>query len=61
MSESLLKLLHSENSLIPLKLDMFCKLSRKVLKDSLLTEKDGALKARPDGTVLDGYHRYHTA
>ena len=57
MSEPSLKLLHSEKNIIQLKLSEFHKLSTDVLVDSLLPGKDGSLKVRPDGTVLDGHHR----
>jgi hypothetical protein len=57
MSEPPLKLLHSEKNIIQLKLDEFGNLPTDVLLDSLLPGKDGALKVRPDGTVLDGHHR----
>ena len=52
-----LKPLHS--SLIPSKLDVFNKLSTDELKKSLVPEQPHCLKARPDGTMLDGHHRVH--
>ena len=39
------------------KLDRFRCLSTDELKLSLAPGQEGALKARPDGTVLDGHHR----
>jgi hypothetical protein len=33
------------------------KLSTPALIDSLRSGQDGALKARPDGTLVDGHHR----
>lgn len=39
------------------KLDAFRKLSTEVLLRSLLPGESGALKTRPDGTMLDGHHR----
>lgn len=49
--------LHPDGSLLPLKLDEFRKLPTHVLIDSLRPGGVGALKARPDGTMLDGHHR----
>jgi len=39
------------------KLDQFRRLSTAELVASLAPGRPGALKARPDGTVLDGHHR----
>jgi len=36
---------------------MFGKLSPEVLVDSLKPGQAGSLKVRPDGTIVDGYHR----
>jgi len=52
-----LKPLHGEVSLINLKLQTFCKLATEVLIDSLKPGQTGSLKARPDGTMVDGHHR----
>jgi hypothetical protein len=52
-----LKSLHSE--LIALKLEGFAKLSTDELKKSLIPGQEHCLKARPDGTMLDGHHRVH--
>ena len=49
--------LHSEPSLINLKLQIFRKLATEVLIDSLKPGQTGSLKARPDGTMVDGHHR----
>ena len=49
--------LHSEPSMINLKLQMFSKLATEVLIDSLKPGQTGSLKARPDGTMVDGHHR----
>jgi hypothetical protein len=57
MNQPPLKMLHSDDHLIPLKIDQYRKLSNQVLLDSLKPGKEGALKARPDGTVIDGHHR----
>jgi hypothetical protein len=52
-----LKFLHSESSLNGLKLELFRRLSSDELKASLAPGRQGSLKVRPDGTVLDGHHR----
>jgi hypothetical protein len=52
-----LKPLHSEPSLINLKLEMFGGLTTEALIESLRPGKTGSLKARPDGTMVDGHHR----
>jgi len=55
--EPKLQFLHSEEFFNRAKLDAFRRLSSEVLKVSLRPGQPGALKARPDGTVLDGHHR----
>ncbi len=57
MMDSRLKPLHTETSLIQSKLDYFSRLSTDDLKFSLQVGKRESLKARPDGTILDGHHR----
>lgn len=52
-----LKSLHSDNSLVALKLQVFEKLATDVLKTSLAPGQANCLKVRPDGTILDGHHR----
>jgi len=52
-----LRLLHSDATLRRAKLDQFRRLSTAELIESLALGRPGALKARPDGTVLDGHHR----
>jgi hypothetical protein len=52
-----LQFLHRENSLNAVKLSQFRLLSSEALKASLKPGQPGSLKARPDGTVLDGHHR----
>lgn len=52
-----LKPLHLESSLSNLKLTKFDLLSSDQLKDSLLPGNKDCLKAKPDGTLLDGHHR----
>jgi hypothetical protein len=43
--------------LSPAKLEFFGKWSTQQLIDSLKPGQKGSLKARPDGTILDGHHR----
>ena len=57
MSRPPLKPLHHEHSLSPAKLAEFSKMTNSELIDSLQPERPGALKVRPDGTVIDGHHR----
>jgi hypothetical protein len=57
VAEPPLRLLHSEASLSKVKLDQFRRRSTADLIESLRPGMPGALKARPDGTVLDGHHR----
>jgi hypothetical protein len=52
-----LKPLHS--SLIQNKLNVFQKMTTDELKKSLTPGQPHSLKARPDGTMLDGHHRVH--
>jgi hypothetical protein len=52
-----LRFLHSENVINSVKLEVFRRQSSELIKLALLPGKPGALKARPDGTVLDGHHR----
>jgi hypothetical protein len=49
--------LHADSSLIESKLDKYRKLSDQELIDSLKPGQRGSLKARPDGTIVDGHHR----
>jgi hypothetical protein len=57
MNQPSLKPLHAESSLIQSKLAQFRKLSTKELIESLNPGQPGALKTRPDGTMMDGHHR----
>ena len=57
MSFPALKPLHSEESLVPDKLKLFDAWSTEALLSSLLPGNKDCLKARPDGTILDGHHR----
>ena len=43
--------------MLPLKLGAYRKLPTQTLIDSLRPGDVGSLKARPDGTLLDGHHR----
>jgi hypothetical protein len=52
-----LKPLHPDSSLSPSKLVEYAKASTQVLIDSLRPGQTGSLKARPDGTMVDGHHR----
>jgi len=54
-----LKPLHPPSSLSPAKLAQLEKLSTDALKRSLLPGQPHSLKARLDGTMLDGHHRIH--
>ena len=57
MAQPPLRLLHSEAILSRVKREQFRRLSTVELVESLGLRRPGALKARPDGTVLDGHHR----
>lgn len=52
-----LKFLHDKPSMVQLKLDKFRSLSSEELIGSLTPGRDGCLKTRANGTVLDGHHR----
>jgi hypothetical protein len=52
-----LRFLHAVNLLNVVKLSQFRRLSTEELRSSLCPGQPGCLKARPDGTVLDGHHR----
>jgi hypothetical protein len=54
-----LKFLHSEASLSNVKLAQFERIETDALQRSLLPGRTDCLKARPDGTVLDGHHRIY--
>ena len=57
MSEPSLRFLHSEASLSQVKLELFRNIETAQIIDSLRPGQPGALKTRPDGTVLEGHHR----
>lgn len=52
-----LKPLHPDSVLNQVKLALFERLSSEELIASLAPGQMGSLKARPDGTMLDGHHR----
>ena len=54
-----LKPLHPDSSLNPAKLAHLEKVSTEILKQSLLPGQPDSLKARPDGTILNGHHRVY--
>jgi hypothetical protein len=54
-----LRLLHSDASLNKVKLDQLDRLTTDDLMRSLLPGEKNCLKARPDGTLLEGHHRIH--
>jgi hypothetical protein len=59
MDRAPLKALHSEGSLSQPKLTAFRKLSTEDLIGSLRPGESGALKVKPDGTIMDGHHRVY--
>jgi hypothetical protein len=54
-----LKSLHSEDSLSQPKLASFRKMSTEDLIASLRPGGPGALKVKPDGTMMEGHHRIY--
>jgi hypothetical protein len=52
-----LKPLHPDRSLSTAKLQEMERQSTAILEHSLLPGQAHCLKARPDGTILDGHHR----
>jgi hypothetical protein len=54
-----LKPLHRDESLLPLKLATIRSFTTSNIIDSLQPGQTGALKTRPDGTILDGHHRIY--
>jgi hypothetical protein len=57
MNQPPLKMLHRNSLLSQVKLDQFSKWSEEELLESLLPWQQGALKVKPDGTMMDGHHR----
>jgi len=54
-----LKSLHSNSSLIELKLAQMRELSTEMLVSSLAPGQRDCLKTRADGTIIGGHHRIH--
>jgi hypothetical protein len=54
-----LKSLHPDSALNSMKLAQMNRLGTGVLLESLLPGSPNCLKARPDGTILEGHHRIH--
>ena len=52
-----LKPLHPDSSLSPVKLQQINRVPTEILLHSLKPGHKDCLKARPDGTILDGHHR----
>lgn len=59
MDKVSLKSLHPEGSLSQPKLAAFRKGSTEELIASLKPGEPGALKVKPDGTIMDGHHRIY--
>ena len=49
--------IHADETLVKIKLDSCRKLSTEALVDSLRPGSEHSLRARPDGTLLNGHHR----
>ena len=54
-----LKPLHPDGALSQPKLTMFRRRSTEELVASLRPGEPGALKVKPDGTIMDGHHRIY--
>jgi hypothetical protein len=52
-----LRPLHEQASLNRVKLGQFSKMETQALIASLQPGQPGSLKAKPDGTLMDGHHR----
>lgn len=57
MNQSPLQPLHPDSYLSRAKLEQYAKLTTETLINSLRPGQPGALKVRPDGTIVDGHHR----
>jgi hypothetical protein len=57
VAEPPLRFLHSEAILSTVKLERFRTVATADLIESLRPGQSGALRTRPDGTVLEGHHR----
>jgi ParB-like chromosome segregation protein Spo0J len=49
--------LHLSSALSQAKLNQYARLSNEELKQSQEPGRQGSLKVRPDGTIIDGHHR----
>jgi len=54
-----LRPLHSDTALSSPKLAELERLSTDAIRISLVPGRRDCLKARPDGTIIDGHHRIH--
>ena len=52
-----LKFLHAHDSLNKIKLAQLDRLTTEFIRQSLLPGQRDCLKAKPDGTLMDGHHR----
>lgn len=59
MPNTPLKSLHPVSSLSQPKLAAFSRISTEELIRSLCPGEPGALKVKPDGTIMDGHHRVY--
>lgn len=57
MNNPPLQALHVSSALSQVKLNHYARLTTEELLRSLEPGQIGALKTRPDGTVIDGHHR----
>ena len=57
MKQAPLRSLHATSSLSQVKLKLYARLTSDQLMQSLSPGQPGALKTRPDGTIIDGHHR----
>lgn len=57
MNQPPLQPLHLDSYLSQVKLEQYAKLTTETLLASLCPGQAGALKVRPDGTIIDGHHR----
>jgi len=57
MTNPSLQPLHHTSALSQAKLNRYAKLTDESLIKSLQPGEPGALKVRPDGTIIDGHHR----
>jgi hypothetical protein len=55
-----LRFLHPDDALSKVKLALMEKMTTEYLRQTLMPGQNDCLKARPDGTVLDGHHRLYT-